>query len=85
MVTLHNYLKAKNQRPSPEKVEYIYSGKYGNWLKLFAGKVGPLKGIMQRKFTVKCSPTAMARMMKALKAAQELVNCTTKIENVEYI
>ncbi|MHA1215643.1 MAG: SCP2 sterol-binding domain-containing protein [Candidatus Hodarchaeales archaeon] len=74
-----------DERPAPEKVEYIYSGKYGNWLKLFDGKIGPLKGIMQRKFKVKCSANAMARLMRALKAAQELVNCTTKIENVEYI
>ncbi|NHJ01231.1 MAG: sterol carrier protein [Candidatus Heimdallarchaeota archaeon] len=73
------------EQPAPEKVEYIYSGKYNNWLALFDGKVGPLKGIMQRKFTVTCSPGAMARLMKALKAAQELVKCTTMVENVEYI
>lgn len=72
------------EKPGPEKVEYIYSGKYGNWLKLFAGEVGPLKGIMQRKFDVKCSAKSMAKLMRALKAAQELVNCTTQVENVEY-
>lgn len=72
------------ENPGPEKVEYIYSGKYGNWLKLFAGEVGPLKGIMQRKFDVKCSARSMAKLMRALKAAQELVNCTTQVENVEY-
>ena len=71
-------------RPAPEKVEYVYAGKYGNWLKLFDGKIGPLKGIMQRKFEVKCSAKSMAKMMRALKAAQELVKCTTMIENVEY-
>ncbi len=68
----------------PESVEYIYSGKYGNWLKLFAGEVGPLKGIMQRKFDVKCNAKSMAKLMRALKAAQELVNCTAQVENVEY-
>lgn len=72
------------ERPAPEKVEYIYAGKYGNWLKLFDGKIGPLKGIMQRKFDVKCSARSMAKLMRALKAAQELVKCTTLIKNVEY-
>jgi putative sterol carrier protein len=72
------------EKPAPEKVEYIYAGKYGNWLKLFDGKIGPLKGIMQRKFDVKCSARSMAKLMRALKAAQELVKCTTMIENVEY-
>jgi putative sterol carrier protein len=71
-------------RPAPEKVEYVYAGKYGNWLKLFDGKIGPLKGIMQRKFDVKCSARSMAKLMRALKAAQELVKCTTMIEDVEY-
>ncbi len=71
-------------RPAPENVEYIYAGKYGNWLKLFAGEVEPLKGIMQRKFDVKCSARSMAKLMRSLKAAQELVKCTTMVENVEY-
>ena len=71
-------------KPAPENVEYIYAGKYGNWLKLFDKEIGPLKGIMQRKFDVKCSAKSMAKLMRALKAAQELVNCTTMIENVEF-
>ena len=71
-------------KPAPEGVEYIYAGKYGNWLKLFDGEIGPLKGIMQRKFDVKCSAKSMAKLMRALKAAQELVKCTTTIPNVEY-
>jgi len=71
-------------KPAPDKVEYVYSGKYSNWLKLFDGKIGPLKGIMQRKFKVDCSAKSMAKMMRALKAAQELVACTAAVENVEY-
>lgn len=76
--------KITPDRPAPDGVEYVYSGKYANWLKLIDGKIGPLKGIMQRKFVVKCSPASMAKMMRYLKAAQELVKCTASIENVEF-
>ena len=74
-----------SDKPAPENVEYIYAGKYSNWLKLFAGEIGPLKGIMQRKFDVKCGARSMAKLMRALKAAQELVKCTTMVENVKYL
>ncbi len=70
-------------KPAPENVEYVFSGKYGNWLKVFAGELDPLKGVLQRKFKVECSPKAMAKMLRAVKASQELVKCT-QMENVEY-
>ncbi|MFX1514159.1 MAG: SCP2 sterol-binding domain-containing protein [Promethearchaeota archaeon] len=71
------------ERPAPEKVEYIFAGKYSNWLKVFDGSLQPLKGVMMRKFKVDCSPKAMAKMMRAIKASLELVKCT-KIDGVEY-
>ena len=69
--------------PAPENVAYIFGGKYGDWLKVFDGKLDPLKGVLQRKFKVKCSPKDMAKMLRAVKASQELVKCT-QIEGVEY-
>ncbi|MHA2363457.1 MAG: SCP2 sterol-binding domain-containing protein [Candidatus Hodarchaeales archaeon] len=71
------------ENPAPENVEYVYSGKYDNWLKMFDGKIGPLKGVMQRKFNVDCNAKAMAKMLRAVKAAQELLKCAI-MENVEY-
>jgi putative sterol carrier protein len=61
---------------------YIWSGKYANWLKLLNGDVGPIKALMQRKFKLKGD---YAKVMRATKAAQELVKCTTMVENVEYL
>ena len=70
-------------KPAPDNVEYIFSGKYSAWLKVFDGTLDPLKGVLQRKFKVECSPKSMAKMLRAVKATQELVKCT-QIENVEY-
>lgn len=70
-------------KPAPDNVEYIFSGKYAPWLKVFDGTLDPLKGVLQRKFKVECSPKAMAKMLRAVKATQELVKCT-QIDGVEY-
>jgi putative sterol carrier protein len=70
-------------KPAPENVAYIVGGKYGNWLKVLDRTLDFLKGVLQRKFKVKCSPKDMAKMLRAIKATQELVKCT-QIEGVEY-
>ncbi len=70
-------------KPAPDNVEYIFSGKYAAWLKVFDGTLDPLKGVLQRKFKVECGPKSMAKMLRAVKATQELVKCT-QMENVEY-
>lgn len=62
--------------------EYVWSGKYSNWLTLLRGEVGPIKALMQRKFKLKGN---YAKVMRATKAAQELVGCTTEVENVEFL
>ncbi|MFX1517015.1 MAG: sterol carrier protein [Promethearchaeota archaeon] len=71
------------EKPAPENVAYIFGGKYGHWLKVFDTTLDPLKGVLQRKFKVECSPKNMAKMLRAVKATQELVKCT-QIEGVEY-
>jgi len=62
--------------------EFVWSGKYGQWLKLLKGEIGPIKALMQRKFKLKGN---YAKVMRATKAAQELVATTTQVENVEYM
>ncbi len=66
---------------TPE-TEYEYSGKYSNWIKLLDGKIGPIKGLLARQFKLKGN---MAKVLKAVKAAQELVRSTTLVENVKYM
>jgi putative sterol carrier protein len=57
--------------------EYQYIGTYSNWLKLFERKIDPIKGIMMRKFKLIGNK---AKVMRATKAAKELVALTQKIE-----
>lgn len=66
---------------TPE-AEYEYSGKYGNWIRLLTGKIGPIKGLLARQFKLKGN---MAKVLRAVKAAQELVRSTTLVENVKYM
>lgn len=67
---------------TPPDAAYTYSGKYSNWIKLFQGKIGPIKGLLMRRFKLKGD---MAKVLKTVKAAQELVRSTTMVENVEYL
>lgn len=64
------------------EAEYKYSGKYANWIRLLTGKIGPIKGLLARQFKLKGN---MAKVLKAVKAAQELVRSTTLVENVKYM
>ena len=51
--------------------EFVYSGPYNNWVKLIEKKIDPIQGLMQGKFKLKGN---MGKVMRAVKAAQELVN-----------
>lgn len=54
-----------------QESEFVYSGPYNNWVKLIEKKVDPIQGLMQGKFKLKGN---MGKVMRAVKAAQELVN-----------
>ncbi len=58
------------------KSEYQYIGKYSNWLKVINGELDPLKGILTRQFKLVGDK---AKVMRATKAAKELVNTAQKI------
>jgi len=62
-------------------VEFVYSGPYDNWLKVMKKELDPIQGLMAGKFKLVGN---MAKVMRATKAAQELVNATTVIEGVEF-
>ncbi|MHA1684349.1 MAG: SCP2 sterol-binding domain-containing protein [Promethearchaeota archaeon] len=60
-----------------EKPEFVYDGKLENWKKVLEKKLDPIQGLMTGKFKLIGN---MAKVMRAVKAAQELVNTTTQIE-----
>ena len=76
-----------NSPPRPlkegEKVgaEFVFSGLYDNWVKVLNKELDPIQGLMAGKFKLVGN---MAKVMRATKAAQELVNSTTMVETEFY-
>ncbi len=66
-----------------EKIEaaFVFSGKWGNWHKLIQKKLDPIQGLMQGKFALKGD---MGKVMRAVRAAQELVNTILMIDTEVY-
>ena len=65
----------------PPAVEFVFSGTYDNWLKVLKKELDPIQGLMAGKFKLVGN---MAKVMRATKAAQELVNSTAAITGVEF-
>ena len=63
------------------KAEYTYSGDYDNWVKLLKQEVDPIRGLLAGQFKLTGD---MAKVLRATKAAQELVVSTTMIDGVEF-
>lgn len=61
--------------------EFVFSGIYDNWVMVLKKELDPIQGLMAGKFKLVGN---MAKVMRATKAAQELVNSTTTIEGVEF-
>lgn len=76
-----------NSPPRPLKegdkigVEFEFSGIYDNWVKVLSKELDPIQGLMAGKFKLIGN---MAKVMRATKAAQELVNSTTMVETEYY-
>jgi len=75
-----------NSPPRPlkegEKVgaEFVFSGPYDNWVKVLKKELDPIQGLMAGKFKLVGN---MAKVMRATKAAQELVVASTMVEDTE--
>ena len=52
------------------------SGPLENWRRVIEKKLDPLQGLLTRQFKLQGD---MVKIMRAVKAAQELVNCTTLV------
>jgi len=59
-----------------KETEFVYEGPYGNWLRLIAGEIDPIKGIMMRKFKLKGN---MVKIMRYTRAALELVKTASRV------
>jgi putative sterol carrier protein len=62
--------------PSVKDPIFRMSGPLRNWRRVIEKKLDPLQGILTRQFILKGD---MVKVMRAVKAAQELVNCTTLV------
>ena len=64
------------QDPSVKDPIFRMSGPLENWRKVVEKKLDPLQGLLTRQFSLKGD---MVKVMRAVKAAQELVNCTALV------
>ncbi|MFX1574814.1 MAG: SCP2 sterol-binding domain-containing protein [Promethearchaeota archaeon] len=66
-----------------EEVEtaFVYSGLYDAWVQLLKQELDPIRGLLAGKFKLKGD---MAKILKATRAAQELVVSSTMIDTELY-
>jgi putative sterol carrier protein len=62
--------------PSVKDPVFRMSGPLENWRRVVEKKLDPLQGLLTRQFKLRGD---MVKIMRAVKAAQELVNCTTLV------
>jgi putative sterol carrier protein len=66
---------AKNE--AEVQPEFIISATASVWKKVIDKKLDPIQGLITRQLKLKGN---LAKIMRAVKAAQELVNCTTRVQ-----
>jgi putative sterol carrier protein len=78
----HGKCRAANKIQDVESMDgitaaFVYDGKVSNWKAVLEKKLDPIQGLMTGKFKLTGD---MKKVMRAVKAAQELVNTTMMIE-----
>lgn len=63
------------------KAAYTFDGSYANYVRLVEGTLDPIQGLMTGKFKLKGN---MAKVMRHVKAANELVRTITLIDTQFY-
>ncbi len=61
--------------------EFIYSGPYDAWVQILKKELDPIRALLAGKFKLQGD---MAKVLKAVRAAQELVNSSTMIDTEFY-
>ncbi len=62
--------------PSVKDPEFVVSAPLSTWKDVVELRLDPLKGLMTKQLRLKGN---MAKIMRAVKAANELVRCTTRV------
>ena len=65
--------------PSAQPAEFIIATNMEKWKKVLAGKLDPVQGMVTRQIHLNGN---LVKIMKNVKAAQELVRCATKVPTV---
>lgn len=65
--------------PSTLSAEFVISTNMEKWKKVLAGKLDPVQGMVTRQIHLNGN---LVKIMKNVKAAQELVRCATKVPTV---
>ena len=60
--------------------EFTMSGPYENWVQVAKKELDPIRGMLQGKFKLQGD---MAKIMRATKAAVEMVNCIMLVPDTE--
>ena len=63
--------------PSSKTPEFEVSGKIPSWKKVMGKQVDPIQALITRQLKLKGN---MAKVLRSVKAAQELVNSATKVD-----
>jgi putative sterol carrier protein len=63
--------------PGSKTPEFEVSGKIPSWKKVMGKQVDPIQALITRQLKLKGN---MAKVLRAVKAAQELVNSATKVD-----
>ena len=58
------------------KPEFVITAPVANWKKVIEKKLDPIQGLVTRQLKLQGN---IGKIMRAVKAAQELVNCTTRV------
>ena len=66
---------------SSKTAEFMITGSYEEWVKVGKKELDPIQGMMVGKLKLEGD---MTKIMRATKAAVELVNTITMMENVEF-
>lgn len=64
------------QNPTLKDPEFVISAPVSIWRDVIELRLDPMKGLMTKKLKLKGN---MAKIMRAVKAANELVRCTTRV------
>jgi putative sterol carrier protein len=63
--------------PGARTAEFVISASLEKWQKVLSGKLDPVQGMMTRQIKLDGN---LVKIMKNVKAAQELVRCATRVE-----